>query len=113
MSNSVAEHPTEEALIAFALDGVGDDAKNHIRECPSCARYVKEVSLACGAVRDIAEEEIPIDLRRRILSHVQPRVSQRVGTWGKLEEWYRNPLVVGLGVALAAIFFYVFFVFVL
>ncbi|MBD3240545.1 MAG: hypothetical protein GF331_08170 [Chitinivibrionales bacterium] len=113
MSNTVAEHPTEQELIAFAIDGAGDEAQNHIRECPSCARFVKEVHLAQGAVREIPDEQIPADLQRRILSHAEVRTSPRPGMWGKLGEWYRNPLLIGLGVALAAVFFYVFFVFVL
>lgn len=113
MSHIVAEHPTEETLMAFAIDGESNETQTHIRECPSCARFVKEVHLACGAVRDVADEEIPAELQRRILSHAELRSSPRTGMWGKLGEWYRSPLLIGLGVALAAIFFYVFLVFVL
>jgi len=107
-----ALHPTEDELSLYALDNEGAGVEEHVRTCPACARFVKEMRLAHAAVAGTPEPEVPAELERRILAHreVPRKVTVPSVRW---TEWYRNPFVIGLGLVLTVIFFYIFFVFVL
>lgn len=112
MDTATALHPTPDELTLYALDNEGVGVAEHVQTCPSCARFVKEVRMARAAVAGTADPQVPPDLERRILAHREVPRKAATGS-GRWTEWYRNPFVIGLGLALAVIFFYIFFVFVL
>ena len=107
-----ALHPTADELSLYALDNEGAGVEEHLRNCPACARFVKEMRLARAAVAGTPEADVPAELERRILAHREvPR--KAIALPNRWTEWYRNPFVIGLGLVLTIIFFYIFFVFVL
>ncbi len=109
---STVAHPTADELASYALAHDSDVVGAHLAECPSCARYVREIAMAREALAALPEADVPEDVERRILSHQDER-QPPPGMWGRFGEWYRSPFLIGLSVVLASIFFLVFFLFVL
>ena len=114
MTEPVLEHPTAEELVGFALDEGPDSVDPHVRECPACARFVKEVRMARRDIESVPDKDIPAYLQRRIMAHeALKRGRLSGGRAGRLGNWYRNPFFIGLSVIIMSIFFYILFVFVL
>ena len=113
MAQAVQEHPSAEELTGLVLDRSDTHLDVHLAECPSCARYVRELRMVRDSIASLPEYEVPASVERRVMQHQAPHAVRRPGLWGRFGEWYRNPLLIGLAVVLASIFFYVFFVFVL
>ncbi len=109
MTTTFVEHPADETLVAFALDGGEARIEEHLRGCPSCCRYVKEVRLARDGLAGLPDTEVPPDVERRIRAHKAPPARDPGAAWRRPGDWYRNPFLIGLGVILAALFFYYFY----
>jgi len=107
-------HPGEDELIAYAVNGEEGVHKEHIASCPSCARYVKEIRTIKTTIQSLPDEEVPEKIRKAILTAIKNRIPF-VNQWFTFEvsTWYRNPLIVGLGIIGIVIFLYIFFIFVL
>ncbi len=107
-------HPGEDDLIAYAVNGEEGVHKEHIESCPACARYVKEIRTIKTTIQSLPDKEVPEKIRKAILSSIKHR-SLFGNQWFHFEisTWYKNPIVVGLGVVGIVIFLYIFFVFVL
>jgi hypothetical protein len=107
-------HPSEERLVAYALGESNGTIEEHVRQCRVCAEYVKDVQAVRGDLSAVADEDVPSYLRERILAYPKRRsFLGLVPFWMRPGEWYRNPVVVGLGVVLAAAFLYLFFLLLL
>jgi len=109
MSTTFAEHPTDENLVAFALDGCEAEVEKHIRGCPSCARYVREVRMVHDDILNVPDTDVPDEIERRIRAHKPPVRHPQDSASSRPGDWYRNPFLIGLGVILAALFFYFFY----
>ena len=108
------EHPSEDALITYALHGKGEVRNEHIESCPSCSRYVKEIRAIKKTIQSLPDEDVPEKIRKAILTSIKGK-NLYLDEWSNFEvtTWYKNPLVVGLGTIGAIVFLYIFFVFVL
>ncbi len=113
MIQPVLEHPTDESLTAYALGEGNGDIEAHVSSCPSCSRQVKEIREIGNALASLPDEEVPRNVRDKVMG------AARAKRWGM--EWFslsctkllRSPLVLVIGIILAAIFLYIYFVFVL
>ena len=108
------EHLSEDALIEYALHGRDEVHTEHIESCPSCSRYVKEIRAIKRTLQSLPDEDIPEKIRKAILTSVKGK-DLYLDEWSQFEvtTWYKNPLVVGLGIIGTVIFLYIFFVFIL
>ncbi len=108
------DHPNDDVLIAYAVNGYIEDMKEHVDSCPSCSRYVKEINTIKHTLKSLPDEEVPENLRAKIMHSVKNSNSY-LNQWFNFEctTWYKNPLIVGVGSILAVIFLYIFFVFIL
>ncbi len=115
--NSVSmldEHPLEDVLIDYVLDVEDPEIKDHLGSCPSCSRYVKEIGTIKQTLQSLPDEDVPESLRNDILNTVKNK-NILSGQWVTFDvaTWYRNPLIMGMGIIGVVIFLYIFFVFVL
>jgi len=114
MNQLTDEHPREDELIAYAVNGVESVHKEHITSCPSCSRYVKEIRTIKTTLQSLPDKEIPEKIRKAILTSIKSK-NLYANNWFHFDvtTWCKNPLIVGLGIIGAVIFLYIFFVFVL
>lgn len=106
-------HPTDDELVRFVVDRNGTDLSAHMAQCPACARFVKEIEMVRRDIEDLPDEEVSPSLRSRIFSRRGASDSPTFHTYKELGGWWRNPLFIGLGVGIFAVFLYIFFVFLL
>lgn len=108
------EHPHDDRLIAYAMNGDYGDIKNHVDSCPSCSRYVKELRTIKIALQSLPDEEVPEKLRKAILRTIKNK-SHYLSQWFEFNcaTWYKNPFILGIGIICVIIFLYIFFVFLL
>ncbi|MBD3320061.1 MAG: hypothetical protein GF350_03100 [Chitinivibrionales bacterium] len=106
-----AKHPPDDLLTEYALGIKGADTEKHVQGCPACARFVKEVKMVRESVAEFDEEEIPGPVKNSILS-IPKNGMLKSAYWHSLFSQKAVPFLIGLGVILAVIFFYIFYVFV-
>ncbi|MBD3346767.1 MAG: hypothetical protein GF401_17055 [Chitinivibrionales bacterium] len=112
MNSASMQHPPDKVLTEYALGEKQETTRLHIQKCPSCARFVKEIVMVRERVATIEDEEIPPTVQHKILSI--PKKKYFVSAcWHSLSSHKSIPFLIGIGVTLAVIFFYIFFVFVL
>lgn len=108
------EHPDDKVLTAYALYSENMDIKEHIESCPSCSRHIKEVHILKTVLQSLPEEDVPEKLRGAIIKSVKNKNKPLTQLFEfNIATWYKNPLVIGIGIILAVLFFYIFFVFIL
>jgi hypothetical protein len=99
------DHPTEEQLMEFALDGSGvPDIGRHVESCAACATTVAEFRTVCERVASIDEEDIPERVERRVLN-IARHGRSRGGPAG-IGALLSNPFLIALIVALVVVFLY-------
>jgi anti-sigma factor RsiW len=107
------EHPAEEALMAFALQGEGDaKLAEHIDSCATCAETVKEFREVGRKVASLADEEVPERVGQRVLrltshgpahGHQAPKTR---GNWSAIGSLFSNPVFMALLVLLLLLALY-------
>ena len=108
------EHPNNEVLTAYALYSENTDIKEHVDSCPSCSRHIKEVLILKTVLQSLPEEDVPEKLRGAIIKAGKNKNRLLPQSFEfNIATWYKNPLVIGLGIILTVLFFYIFFTFVL
>lgn len=114
MSQFNDEHPHDNLLTAYALNGGARNIEDHIKSCPSCSRYVKEMRTIKKVLQSLPDEDVPERLRGTILKSIKNK-NRNLGPLFDFEwtNWYKNPFIVVIGLVCAVIFLYIFFVFVL
>ena len=114
MNHMNDEHPVDTVLLEHALYNEHTDIKEHIESCPSCSRQVKEARILNQVLQSIPEEDVPEKLRGAIIKSIKNKHKPLTQSFEyNIETWYRNPLIIGIGIILAVLFFYIFFVFIL
>jgi hypothetical protein len=100
-----ADHPSEEQLMEFALEGGAPEIGRHVAMCAACAKTVGEFRAVKQRVASIDEEDVPERVERRVLSIA--RHGRSVGTpSGGLRALFANPFLIALIVALVVILLY-------
>ncbi len=112
--NVLDEHPLEDVLVDYVLDHEDTEITNHLVSCPSCSRYVKEIGTIKKTLQALGDEDVPDSLRNEILNSIKNKniLSGQCFSFD-IVTWYRNPLIVGIGIIGVVIFLYIFFIFVL
>lgn len=107
------DHPTDEKLTEYALNNSDEYIKIHILSCPSCSRHIKEIRSVKTILQTIPDEEVPEKLQKVLKKTTNSTYS--ITSWFEftLINWYKNPLIIGLGIIGAVVFFFLFFVFIL
>lgn len=114
MKPAYDEHPDENRLMAYALDNRDRNITKHIETCPSCSRYIKEIRTIREVLSNFPDKEVPDKLRKRINQSLKNQNSILHLCFDfSLNNWYKNPLIIGLGISALAIFLYFFLVFML
>ena len=111
--NCTQYHPADEELMRFAVGEDGPDLSEHTAACPACARFVKEIEMVRSDLEGLPDEEVSAGLRSRILNRCRMPDTPMLEHLGQPGSWWRNPLLIALGVGVFAVFFYIFFVFLL
>jgi len=104
MSSAKTEHPTQEDLTDFALGIQNPQVAAHIAVCEQCAREVQEIDLVKKEVRGLPDEEVPEDLRNKIVSSNRHPHREKAVFILSDRKWM--PIWVTLGLVLAGIFVY-------
>jgi hypothetical protein len=65
------EHPSEEALIGFALGEGQETVATHVQACARCRRYVEDLRQVKAAVASLDEEDPPGNLHEHVLDTVK------------------------------------------
>lgn len=114
MNRQVLEHPTDETLTGFALEGGDGEVLRHVEACPSCSRFVKEMGEIKISIESLPDEEVPDRLRRSIRRRACKRKKwmQTLLSFSALH-LLKSPIAVGTGLIVAVILLYMYFVFVL
>jgi hypothetical protein len=111
MNDKQVHVPDEEALIEKVLSGKTDDLLPHLKECPDCARFVKEIQELKNGLSAIEDEEPPPMRMEKAKKKAQiPLITPWIQDLPS--EWYRNPFVLTFGFLMALLIFYVLVVFV-
>jgi anti-sigma factor RsiW len=106
-------HPDADWLTAYVLDNAHQELGAHIADCEQCAATVRELRQVKDALVAAPESEVPPRVHRAILSSVwrkSPRTPRPL--FFAATRLIRNPALIGLGVAAAAVFLYLMYVFV-
>lgn len=114
-NDAVAEHPSDEELTQFALEGdIKGDIASHVDWCPACSRYVREIRTIREGLTGVPEETLPVVLRNRIAS--AEKKTLLLGNplvMFSLLKALRSPLLIGIGSILGVIGLYIYYIFVL
>ncbi len=114
MNSLIEEHPSDEVLAEFALEHKDHAVEKHVQNCPCCSRYVKEIVAIRETLESFPDEEVPEAIRDSILQGIRKKNSILPSflqfSW---TNWYRNPFIIGIGIAWIILFLYMFIVFVL
>ena len=102
-------HPTEEALLAYAVERIDPTVAEHLATCGECAGFVAQVLRVRDHLQALPEEDVPLRVRRRVLTVSNRRVSGS-GSWFAVFRGSSHALI-GLGVVAAALFLYFLFVY--
>lgn len=107
------DHPDGNVLTAYALYGENMEIKGHVESCPSCSRHIKEVRILKTVLQSLPEEDVPEKLRGAIIKSVKNKNKPLIQSFEfNIATWYKNPLIIGISIILAVLFFYIFFVFI-
>ena len=114
MNSTVLEHPTDDALTAFALGEANGEVEAHVTSCPACSRHVKELREVREAIVALPDDEVPRQLFDRIMGELRTK-PWNVGEWFSLSAVHllKNPIALVVGLILTVLLLYIFFVFVL
>jgi hypothetical protein len=95
MSLSTIHHPTEEALVDCALHESDEKLLAHIEECTQCSEFVEEIRMVTRDIAAIDDEPVPERVNAAILAISR---SKRPGNFlfTFIQNWYRNPFLIGL-----------------
>lgn len=114
MTVETDRHPPEEVLTEFALGSSRADIEEHLRGCPCCARYVREMKAVGGYIRSLPDMRVPPGTRREVFRALRKERLKKLRWVSSLTGFLtRGPFVAILAGILAAIFFYFFIVFLL
>lgn len=108
------EHPLDEELMEFALQSDDATINEHIKTCPSCSRYVKEIQTLKTVLQSLPDENVPAQIRNAILKNMKSKNKLFID-WHKFDitTWYKNPLFLGIGIICVLLFLYMFLTFVI
>ena len=109
MSETIQEHPTEDKLIEYALGTSSPELKQHIENCPCCSRYVLEMEMVRDAFTEICEEDISPNLKERIFAATRKKSFVNVISH-IVQNWHRNPFLIGMITVFAVLLFYFLFI---
>ena len=98
------DHPSEEQLMEFALEGGAREIEGHVAGCAACAKTVEEFRAVKKQVASIDEEDVPERLERRVLSIT--RHGRSSGLFSGLQALFANPLLTAVFVAVVVILLY-------
>jgi hypothetical protein len=108
MSYTTICHPSEEILVDCALHETNDEVQNHLFECTECNSFVQDVQMMKEDIAGICDEEIPQYLENKVLAIAKlNRPENYLYTF--LQNWYKNPFLIGIITAIAAVLSYVIF----
>ena len=111
MDSKQVHMPDEEALIEKVMSGKTDELLPHLRECPDCARFVKEIQEVKTGLSSIEDEEPPpLRLDKAKKKSPLPLVTPWIQDLP--HEWYRNPFILSFGFLMVVLVLYVLVVFV-
>ena len=105
-------HPTDDMLLEYALENKHENLTPHISRCSACSKFIEEIGSLKEKIRDIEDERVPLNIRRKVLGISRASVPV-YKIWEILSAWYRNPFILISGIALFATFLYFFFEYVL
>lgn len=94
MRYSTTSHPSEDALVEYALDTYDEELLQHIEQCSSCSEFVEEITHISGDIKTIAEEEIPERTQARIIAIARCKRKSHVEV--AIQTWYKNPFLIGI-----------------
>lgn len=103
-NNHNGDHPSEEQLLEFALNGAPLDIGRHVNGCPVCAETVKDFREVKDRVASFEEKEVPDTVERRILRIT--RHGRRDGPLPGLQSLFVNPFFIALIIAIMVIVLY-------
>ncbi len=113
MSKNAINHPETDSLTEFVLDNGCIDLRNHVESCEQCAEAVSEIQAIKQTLTEAPEEDVPEEVRQAIfLSARRKKTFAMNQLFFSAVRLVRNPALIALGVATAAIFLYLFFLFV-
>jgi hypothetical protein len=100
------DHPSEERLLEFAIEGGAGEIERHVKECANCAKTVAEFLAVKQRVVALDEEDIPEPLERRVLGIA--RHGHGTGFFSGLQALFANPFLIALLVAMVVVLLYFF-----
>jgi hypothetical protein len=93
------EHPSEERLIEFAINGQNDrEIAGHCASCATCNAVVNELRAVKDTITSSDDCEIPERVKKNIftITHKKPEYISYLNN--SLLQWYKNPVLMALGV---------------
>jgi hypothetical protein len=100
------DHPSEEQLMEFAIEGGAPEIRRHVKECAPCAKTVAEFLAVKQQVASLDEEDIPERLERRVLGIARHR--HVTGIFSGLQALFANPFLIAAIVAIVVVLLYFF-----
>ena len=95
MSYTATHHPTEESLVECALHPADAELLAHIEQCTQCSEYVEEIRMVSHEITALDDESVPERINVKILAIAHSkRPENYVLTF--LQNWYKNPFLIGL-----------------
>lgn len=94
-ASTIDRHPAEDALIDYALHESDAEILSHIEECAQCGDFVTEIRMVTSDIADIDDEPVPQRVCDAILAISRGRRSENY-LLTFLQNWYRNPFLIGL-----------------
>ena len=108
MNETVQEHPSDEMLIEYALGDSREQLRDHIHHCPSCSRFVRELTVVREAFTDIEQESVESQVKDSIFRNTR-KTSLENTISHFIRYWYKYPFLIGIMTVFAVLFFYFLF----
>jgi hypothetical protein len=95
MNNTLSHHPTEEALVDYALHDADEALLEHIEQCMECSEFVEDIRTVGNDIASLDDEPVPERLSAAILAITRKKRPENY-VLNFLQSWYKNPFLIGI-----------------
>ena len=95
MNYRSSHHPTEEALVEYALHEADEALLTHIEQCTTCNEFVEEIRIVRNDIAAMEDEPVPERISSAILAIARRKRPENY-VMNFLQSWYKNPFLIGI-----------------
>ncbi len=106
MGYTIIDHPTEEELIEYAVDGVQrEEILEHLASCSNCSEFIEEMKSVKDAFGNLEDEDVSPSVTEKIFAATKKETFKDVAM-SYIQNWYKYPFFLGLLTIGAVLLFY-------